>query len=913
MAKRWPVLCGVLLVAAPGAFVWLASSKPDANRVQHLADGSLFSLSRISFNDTNVFTHGKWLERNLGNLVPSNGLSFGPVHLQRRTFEAFEEEDSRGLILEFKRLTTNAPGQIPLAARWRREVRCLILGDDGSEYRAEFHRLMNVDYSPLVLFENALHPVLSGGFFNSASLRRPEGDFEYLTATGFPRASAWLTVRIESREAPDQAVRYRHWEPLAQFKVRNPACSQPRAWQPALLPAAKEIDGLQFVLGDITVHPQQPTSAQETDHAVTITFQVRSNGVVQYQWRVFSFRLEDALGNFREPRYPFHPINGWLAQLGDRPTLDPRQPWKVEADFVPIADVSSSPIAVGEARITADGLDPQSLCKIRVPATMGATFLTKFHNVSLRITQAGGRGTAAPQSLGWDMRPAQLRRDTTGARQSLDYCVQIMDKQCDWRILSLALSRQQMIGRSSLLLPSRNNPEYFAVPYDGTGDVELVFAVVKNYHVEFIVKPNVADRPNLDLLARPNVTDGGTSAQRGAVMPDAARTNLFAGARGDVTPPAKPSTPARRAAKIASGFGNLVVVKADGSLWSMGRNGGQDPSRFGYVGDGTTVDRESLVRLSAENDWTDVACGDGFSLALKSDGSLWGWGANRAGALGDEIGDHNRPVSIGPDCDWAKIDAVGLSSYAIKSNGALWAWGKCDLGQSSRLPVHLYAPVQVGRERDWRAVASSQSHTFAIKTDGTLWAWQHYCGGYQVIGQARDDGGMANSRPLQIGTARDWAAVAVGHGRSAALKIDGSMWLWTWDIVGQNDTTGEVLQKWRGRSWAGESKSGPEKVLGANDWATVGAGVGQFVATKTDGTLWSMGLQLGGTVLTRSDFLGQIGSDADWTWVGAGDLSSFAVKSDGSLWLWGRRLVGFGADPSPVKIAEASEAAPPHR
>ena len=899
----------LILLSAAGVCVWTALCRPDANRVEHLADGSLFSLSRISFNNTNVFTHGKWLERNLGNLIPSNGLSLGPVHLQRRTFEAFENEDTRGLIIEFKRLTTNTPSQIPLAGRWKREVRCLIVGDDGWEYPTEFHYLKSSGASGGV--ENAydyLHPIRSGDFFNSPRAKRQEGEFEYFTATGFPRASAWLTVRLECRETSIQAVRYVYWEPLAHFKVRNPMSSRPRAWQTVPVPAAKEIDGLQFVLGDITVHPQQPTSAQETDHGVTISFQVRSNGVVQHQWRVFSFRLEDDLGNFGEPGYPFLPINGWLAQFGGRLTLDPRQPWKLEADFARIADVPSSPMSVGGARITADGLDPQSLCKIRVPATMGATFLTNFHNVSLRITQAGGRGTAAPQSLGWDMRPAQLRRDTTGARQSLDYCIQIMDKQCDWRILNLALSRQQVVGRAWLLPPSGNNPEYFTVPYDGTGDVQLVFAVVKNYHVEFIVKPNVADRPNLDLLAQASVTDGGTSAQPGAVMPDAARTNLFAGARDDVTPLPKASAPARRAAKIAAGFGNLVVVKADGSLWSMGRNGGQDPSRFGYVGDGTTVDRESLVRLSAENDWTDVACGDGFSLALKSDGSLWGWGANRAGALGDEIGDHNRPVRIGQDRDWAKIDAVGLSSYAIKSNGTLWAWGKCDLGQSSRFPMSLFAPVRVGRERDWKAVASSQSHSFAIKTDGTLWAWQHYCGGYHVIGQARDDGGMANSRPVQIGTERDWAAIAAGNGRSVALKTDGSMWMWTWDIVGGGDETGEdrareVLQEWRGRSWAGESKSGPEKVMVANGWATVGAGLSHFVATKADGTLWSLG----------GAFPVQVGKDADWIWGGAGDSCSFAVKSDGSVWFWGRKLVGRGDELSPIKIAETAEAAPSQR
>jgi hypothetical protein len=333
MAKRWPVLCGVLLVAAPGAFVWLAPSKPDPNRVQHLEDGSLFCLSRISFNNTNVFTHGYWLERNLGDVIPSKGTKLGRIHLQRRTFESFPDEDPRGLVVEFKRLTTNAPGQQPLALRPPRAVRCLIIGDDGSEYPAESHgpkRIRSTGDPEAHVDE--LYPILSRDFFKSTWPKHREGEFEYFIATSFPRASAWLTFRLESCDslsAPNL-----HWEPLAQFRIENPARSQALPWQPTPLPATNEIDGLCFVLNDITVYPQRSARAEETDRAVTISLQVQSNGVVQPEWRVISARVEDALGNARDRAHTFYARGGRLTQFDDRLLLDPRQPWKLEAHLV---------------------------------------------------------------------------------------------------------------------------------------------------------------------------------------------------------------------------------------------------------------------------------------------------------------------------------------------------------------------------------------------------------------------------------------------------------------------------------------------------------------------------------------------------------------------------------------------------
>jgi hypothetical protein len=134
MKKRVYLPVGVLLaVAVLGSlWVWFASSKEDTARFQRLEDGSLICLRRISLDNTNIFTHGNWLERNLGNVIPKQGIKLGPLRLQRRTFEPFPDEYGHGLVVEFKRLTNGAPAQERDRSLPPERGRCLIGGDDGS-------------------------------------------------------------------------------------------------------------------------------------------------------------------------------------------------------------------------------------------------------------------------------------------------------------------------------------------------------------------------------------------------------------------------------------------------------------------------------------------------------------------------------------------------------------------------------------------------------------------------------------------------------------------------------------------------------------------------------------------------------------------------------------------------------------
>ena len=147
-------------------------------------------------------------------------------------------------------------------------------------------------------------------------------------------------------------------------------------------------------------------------------------------------------------------------------------------------------------------------------------------------------------------------------------------------------------------------------------------------------------------------------------------------------------------------------------------------------------------------------------LALKSDGTLWTWGDNSKGQLGNgnTTGtDSNVPVQIGSATDWIAIAAGKDHTLAIKRNGTLWAWGRNyyivtggQLGLGDKL--NRFAPTQVGADTNWAHVAAGSYHTVAVKTNGTLWTW-----GENSQGQLGLNDTAERLFPTQVGTDTNWA------------------------------------------------------------------------------------------------------------------------------------------------------------
>lgn len=233
---------------------------------------------------------------------------------------------------------------------------------------------------------------------------------------------------------------------------------------------------------------------------------------------------------------------------------------------------------------------------------------------------------------------------------------------------------------------------------------------------------------------------------------------------------------------VAAGNDFFIGLKNDGGLWSWGGN------RFGQLGDGTGGEKEhpggevapgsgkkEPVRIGNDNDWTMVAARVFRATALKKDGSLWAWGWNVYGELGDgtyEI--RNAPIRIGKDNDWVAVFTGNNHTLAIKRDGSLWVWGDNPEGQlGNGTKIKESAPIRVGSDTNWLAAAGGGYHTLAIKTDGSLWAW-----GSNDQGQLGDGTKVNRLKPVKIGHGKDWIAIAAGERHSIGLKRDGSVWEW---------------------------------------------------------------------------------------------------------------------------------------
>lgn len=289
-------------------------------------------------------------------------------------------------------------------------------------------------------------------------------------------------------------------------------------------------------------------------------------------------------------------------------------------------------------------------------------------------------------------------------------------------------------------------------------------------------------------------------------------------------------------------------------------------------------DTNSTWKQSITEEFKQISVGYSYVVGIKFDGTLWAWGRNSTGQVGDGTTiDKTAPVQIGSDTNWAKVAAGGFFlggfAIAIKTTGTLWAWGGNGNGQlGDGTLIQKTTPVQIGSDTNWASVSCGERHTIAIKTTGTLWGW-----GRNSSGQVGDGTTTERTAPVQIGSDTNWASVSCGDGFSIAIKTTGTIWGWGSNTFGQNGTTA--------------SRTAPFQIGSATNWATVSCGTAHAMAIKTTGTLWGWGDngygQLGDGTATQRTTPVQIGTDTNWAKVAAGKIHNMAIKTTGTLYAWG--------------------------
>ena len=330
--------------------------------------------------------------------------------------------------------------------------------------------------------------------------------------------------------------------------------------------------------------------------------------------------------------------------------------------------------------------------------------------------------------------------------------------------------------------------------------------------------------------------------------------------------------------KVSAGKNFASAITSDGILlvWGLGSNG--------EMGNGTTSNSSIPLVLPPQSspslpaNFVDVSCGESHIGAVKSDGSIWMWGRNQFYQLGN--GNTNtslNPIQL-PSTNfsnaagayiWRKISCGYNYCFAISNIDQLWCWGDNQYGQlGSGSFTNILRPSLVSNLDKWNSISCGKSNTVGIKIDRSLHAT-----GDNTYGQL-GTGNLTNTTSfIRVGTDNDWKQVSCGENHTIAIKTNGTMWAW-----GNNDS-GQL-----GFGVGIASTSTPIQIGSDINWKQVSCGSSGSSAIKTDGSLWSWGLN-------NSDQLGlgsgesdviylptKIGTDYDWKQVDTKDSNFYAIK-----------------------------------
>ncbi|MDN3514170.1 MAG: carboxypeptidase regulatory-like domain-containing protein [Candidatus Brocadia sp.] len=327
--------------------------------------------------------------------------------------------------------------------------------------------------------------------------------------------------------------------------------------------------------------------------------------------------------------------------------------------------------------------------------------------------------------------------------------------------------------------------------------------------------------------------------------------------------------------QVAGGGFHSLALKPEGTVWAWGWND------FGQLGNGTTSNSAVPVQVSNLSDVVLIARGRHYSMALKSDGTVRTWGRNEFGQLGNgTTTNSNVPVPVSNLSGVIAIDGGGYHCLALKSDGTIWAWGRNDFGQlGNGTTVNSAVPVQVSNLSGVVAIAGGGLHSLAQKSDGTIWAW-----GRNDSGQLGNGTTVNSAVPVQVSNLSGVIAIAGGGFHNLVLMSDGTVRAWGRNNFGQlgNGTTTNSLV--------------PVQVSNLTDVVSIDRGRSHSLAMRSNGTVLAWGNnsngQLGNGTTNNSTIPLQVSNLSNAATIAGGGHHTLATKTDGTAWAWGKNDFG---------------------
>lgn len=328
---------------------------------------------------------------------------------------------------------------------------------------------------------------------------------------------------------------------------------------------------------------------------------------------------------------------------------------------------------------------------------------------------------------------------------------------------------------------------------------------------------------------------------------------------------------------VSSGGMSSCQVRPNGSLWCWGDNA------HGQVGDGTRRTRLRPIRIGRDFNWETVSSGGGTTCAIKTTGTLWCWGNNHRGQLG--IGDHRArqltPARVGSWSDWDQVSNSWFHTCGVRDNGTAWCWGFNDrgqLGQNDR--VWRINPQRVGQLRQWATISAGGRHTCGTLRDGSGLCWG--AGSFGQIGEGEKRRNRLVAR--RVSGNQEWVRLSTSWSATCGLTESGEAWCW-----GLNN---------RGQLGTGNRREAvkPVRVSGPSGVRTIAMGNATTCALEATGDVWCWGSnrygQYGnGAKVTRLRPI-RVMRQSDWLTISAGWFHTCALSPKRVVGCWGNNEQG---------------------